>query len=325
MRPAPCPHRPFWLFIFLFLYFKSLSSSRLSSVWSSKRPSRTMGVPKRTVLITGCSAGGMGAALAKEFHSVGLLVIATARDTTKMTELTALGIETMELDVQSSTSIAACVAKIHSLDLLINNAGASYTMPIADIDIDEARKLFETNVWGCIAVTQAFLPLLMDSPKALIVNHTSIGAGMSIPFQGVYNASKAAMSMFSETMRLELEAFGISVVNLKTGGVQTNIVKNIQARTPRLPDNSIYLPAREAVESALRSEWVEKRGMGIPAEQWAKQVVAELLKEKPPTTIWKGESAWTASLLSWLPTRWFDGMMKSMTGLADVEKMLRLH
>lgn len=279
--------------------------------------------PSRTVLITGCSARGMGAALAKEFHAVGISVIATARDKNKMAELVTLDIKTLELDVQSADSIAACVQQVPQLDILINNAGASYTMPISDIDLVEARKLFETNVWGCIAVTQAFLPLLMKSPRALVVNHTSIGAGMSIPFQGVYNASKAAMSMFSETMRLELEGFGITVVNLKTGGVQTNIVKNIQARTPQLPENSIYTPAREAVESALRSEWVEKRGMGIPAEQWAKQVVAELLKEKPPTTIWKGESAWTASLLAWLPTRWFDGMVKTMTGLAEVEKLLR--
>lgn len=284
-----------------------------------------MKAPQRTVLITGCSAGGMGAALAKEFHAAGLSVIASARNTKKMAELADLGITTLELDVQSRTSIAACLQQVPRLDILINNAGASYTMPIADIDIDEARKLFETNVWGCIAVTQAFLPLLMKSSKALVVNHTSVGAGMSIPFQGVYNASKAAMSMISETMRLELEGFGISVVNLKTGGVQTNIVKNIQSRTPRLPEESIYSPAREAVESALRSEWVEKRGMGIPADQWAKQVVTELSRETPPMVIWKGESAWTASLLAWLPTRWFDRMIKSMTGLAEVEKILRQH
>lgn len=283
----------------------------------------TMETPNRTVLITGCSTGGMGAALAKEFHAAGLPVIATARDMKKMSELAALGIKTLELDVQSAASIAACVQHVPELSILVNNAGASYTMPVSDIDIAEARKLFETNVWGCIAVTQAFLPLLLKSPRALVVNHTSVGAGISIPFQGVYNASKAAMSMLSETMRMELEGFGISVVNLKTGGVQTNIVKNIQARTPRLPENSIYSPARKVVESAMRSEWVEKRGMGISAEQWAKQVVAELLKEMPPTVIWKGESAWTASLLAWLPTRWFDGMMKNMTGLAEVEKILR--
>ncbi|KAF2171556.1 hypothetical protein M409DRAFT_63778 [Zasmidium cellare ATCC 36951] len=282
-----------------------------------------METSKRTVLITGCSAGGMGAALAKEFHAAGLSVIATARDTTKMAELKALGIATLQLDVQSATSIAACVEKVPRLDILINNAGASYTMPVSDIDIAEARRLFDTNVWGCIAVTQAFLPLLMKSSQAVIVNHTSVGVGMSIPFQGVYNASKAAMSMFSKTMRLELEGFGIAAVNLKTGGVQTNIVKNIQARSPQLPKDSIYSPAREAVEAALRSEWVEKRGMGITAEQWAKQVVAELLKESPPAVVWKGESAWMASLLSWLPARWFDGMVKKMTGLVEIEKILK--
>jgi NADP-dependent 3-hydroxy acid dehydrogenase YdfG len=81
---------------------------------------------KRTVLITGCSDGGMGAALAKEFHQAGLHVIATARDVSKMTGLTSLGIETLPLDIQSESSIQACFAKVSDLDILINNAGAMY-------------------------------------------------------------------------------------------------------------------------------------------------------------------------------------------------------
>lgn len=134
---------------------------------------------KRTVLITGCSDGGMGAALAKEFHTAGLHVYATARDTSKMESLTALGIETLLLDIQSESSIEDCAKKVPRLDILINNAGAQYTMPIADISIPEAKKLFDLNVWGNIAMTQAFLPQLLKSSKAIVVNHTSVGAGTS--------------------------------------------------------------------------------------------------------------------------------------------------
>lgn len=282
-----------------------------------------MATSKRTVLITGCSDGGMGSELAKEFHKAGLLVVATARDVKKMSELIPLGIETMPLDVQSEASIAACVEKVKQLDILINNAGASYTMPIADVAISEAKKLFDTNVWGCIAMTQAFLPVLMKSSQAVIVNHTSVGAGLALPFQATYNASKAAMSMYSDTLRMELQPFGISVVNLKTGGVQTNIVKNVQAKNPELPPNSIYQPAKEVVEKALRGEWVEARGLGIPAQRWAREVVADLLKKNPPPVILRGESATLASLVSCFPSAWFDGTSKRMTGLEEAEKIIR--
>ena len=276
---------------------------------------------KRTVLITGCSDGGMGAALAKEFHQAGLHVIATARDVSRMAGLTSIGIETLPLDIQTESSIQACVTKISDLDILINNAGAMYTMPLSDLSIPRAKGLFDINVWGNIAVTQAFLPLLLKSTKPVVVNHTSAGAGMVIPFQSAYNASKAAMSVMSNAMRLELNAFGITIVELRTGGVKTNIAKNVQAQQPQLPDGSIYTPAKELVEKALMYEWFE--GMGVTPEQWAKEVVADLLKKNPPSVIWRGESAWGAWFGSFFPVAWFDGMLKKMVGLDKIEDIIR--
>lgn len=263
----------------------------------------------------------MGSALAKEFHSAGLHVYATARNASKMSSLTTLGIETLVLDVQSPSSIQACASTISGLDILMNNAGASYTMPISDISIPEAKDIFDLNVWGQIAVTQAFLPLLLKSPQGMIVNHTSVGATMSIPFQAVYNASKSAMSRFSDTLRLELQPFGVSVVELRTGGVKTNVVKNVQAKQPVLPEMSIYSPAKKVVEKALRVEYFD--GMGISAEQWAEQVVADLLKKTPPPVIWRGESAWLASFGRFFPFGWFDEMVRKMTGLDKVESIIR--
>src|ERR1700761_9055286 len=114
------------------------------------------------------------------------------RHLTKMESLKSLGIEMLQLDILSEASIKECVMKVPKLDILVNNAGATYTMALTDLSLQDGKKLFDTNVWGYLAVTQAFLPLLLKSPKAIVVNHTSVGAGMSIPFQGVYNASKAA-------------------------------------------------------------------------------------------------------------------------------------
>jgi len=122
-------------------------------------------------------------------------------------------------------------------------------MLLVDVSISEAKKLFDLNVWSHIAVTQALLPLLFESSKAMIVNQTSVGAITTLPFQAVYNASRAALAMLSDTLRLELQPFGIKVVDLKTGIVRTNILENLlELKQPALPKGSIYEPAKEVVE-----------------------------------------------------------------------------
>lgn len=164
----------------------------------------------RAVLITGCSDGGMGAALAEAFHEAGLAVYATARNPGKMKNLSSLGIATLQLDVESESSIAACVRQVPELDVLVNNAGQNFLMPVSDINIAEAKKIHDVNFWAHITVTQAFLPLLLKSKgPAMIVDQTSIGGVPTIPFREIDHSAKAAFIILSDTMRLELQPFGI--------------------------------------------------------------------------------------------------------------------
>ncbi|KAM7192610.1 short-chain dehydrogenase [Rhypophila sp. PSN 637] len=311
-----------------------------------------------TILITGCSSGGMGAALAIAFHRLGHHVFATARNPSKLAPLAEQGIETFALDITSPTSIAAAVTTVSSslkslsapgLNILINNAATSYSMPIADVSIPDAKNLFETNLWGHLAVAQAFLPLLLRSlsdtapagfPGAIIVNHTSVGSMAAIPFQGIYNASKAALAMLSETMRLEFEGCfpGLRVIDLKTAGVKTNIIENNNVNSLSsssggqagdiLPKGSIYDPARELVNRAM-SQVDLKDGMKVTAEEWADEVVPLLLGRNPPSVVWKGESAFMARLAVGLPRfgnhggGLFEGFLKKMTGLGEVERVIK--
>lgn len=280
-----------------------------------------MAATKKTVLITGCSEGGMGAALAVAFHEAGLRVIATARDVSKMASLSHAGMETLALDVLRPESISAAVGNVSSLDILVNNAGASYSMPVSDLDIDDAKKLFDVNVWAQIAVTQAFLPLLLAS-KGMVVNQTSVVGAAAVPFQAAYNASKAALSMFSDCMRLELEPFGVKVIDMKTGAVATNLIANQKALTPMsLPKGSIYGPARETVESAMRND--KMANAGTPADQWAKEVVGDLLKTCPPLVIWRGANARLGRFGTIMPHGMLDSTIKKMTGLDVVEQRVR--
>lgn len=119
-----------------------------------------------------------------------------------------LGIETTILDALSAESIKSFVAEVSrltdgALDILVNNAGGGYNMPVADIELDKARQLCELNVRSYIAVTEAFLPLLLRG-KGMIVNQTFVASVISTPHSSVYDASKAAAAMFSEHMRMEL-------------------------------------------------------------------------------------------------------------------------
>lgn len=146
------------------------------------------------MLITGCSEGGIGFALAQEFHRKGLRVFATARNLSKVQHLQDAGLEIIQIDVVDQASIKDAVATVSkltggTLDILVNNAGGGYQMPILDADLDEARKLFEVNVWGLLAVTQAFAPLLAEAAaqghKARIVNIGSVVSRVNVPWQGI--------------------------------------------------------------------------------------------------------------------------------------------
>lgn len=281
-----------------------------------------MSSSKRTVLITGCSDGGLGAALAVAFHNTGLHVYATARDTSKMKSLESLGIDTIQLDVQSESSITACVSQLSKLDMLVNNAGSNYVMPVADVSIPEAKKIFDLNLWSQIAVTQAFLPLLLKSSQAVIANQTSVSASCTIPYGAVYHSSKAALAMFTDTLRLELQAFGVSVVDLRTGAVKSGgIQKYVEAYKPTLPKGSIYEPARERVEKSLKLSGFQDSAM--PQDKWADQVVRDLLRKSPPAVIWRGESAQLARIGTFFPHGTMDGFAKKMVGLDEVERIIR--
>jgi NAD(P)-dependent dehydrogenase (short-subunit alcohol dehydrogenase family) len=307
---------------------------------------------KLNILITGCSPGGMGAALAVAFHNAGHHVYATARNPAKLSTLAEQGIQTVTLDVTSSTSIESAVSAVTAslpptkgLDILVNNAAGNYTMPVVDATLPAARELFDLNVWAQLAVTQAFLPLLLrstntssGSPKPdsdfqpLIVNHTSVGSKAALPFQGIYNASKAALAMLTSTMRMELAPFGIRVVDLKTAGVKTNIIANSNFNSApaggggggegeRLPAGSIFAPAREVVERIMSQEGLADRG--ITAEQWAGEVVGVLLGRNPPAEIWKGESALVARMAMSIPCDLAQSVVKKMTGLGEVEEIIK--
>ncbi|KAL1960387.1 hypothetical protein VTO42DRAFT_8347 [Malbranchea cinnamomea] len=249
---------------------------------------------KKTVLITGCSPGGIGHALALEFHGKGCYVIATARDISKLESLSSRGIKTLELDVTSPENIVKVKEEVTQitggkLDYLVNNAGRNYTVPALDIDLDEVREMFETNVFAVMRMCQVFTPLLIEA-KGCIVQIGSLAGIMPYVFGSTYNASKAALHAYSNTLRVELAPFGVRVVTIVTGGVKSNI-----ARVDRiLKEDSLYQPIKE--EYARRVKHSQE--VGMDTTQYAKSVTRQVLQSRPAKWIWEGGS----SRLVWFVT-----------------------
>lgn len=195
-------------------------------------------------------------------------------------------------------------------------------MPLVDVSLERARQVFELNVFSVLAMTQAFMPLLLKSEHgAMVVNNTSISSVVTVPMTGVYNASKAAAAMITDNLRLELAPFKIRVVDLKTGAVRSGFYDNMNSRIkPALPDNSIYAVARAEVEKSMLTGCVSEKDM-VKADVWAGQVVEGLLLKEPELRIWKGGNSW----LTWvakrfMPFTFLDGEMNKMGALDAVKK-----
>ncbi|KAF7189723.1 Short-chain dehydrogenase RED1 [Pseudocercospora fuligena] len=258
---------------------------------------------RKTVLITGCSPGGIGHSLALEFHRQNFRVFATARKTSSISDLESKGIETVSLEATQESSIQALASEISSrtsgkLDYLVNNAGRNYTVPATDIELSEVRETFETNLFAVMRLCQIFTPMLIES-KGTTVQIGSLAAILPYVFGSVYNASKAALHAYSETLRVELAPFDVKVVTVVTGGVKSNI-----ARTKRtLPENSIYLPIRDMYEERL----VHSQSNGVPNEEYAKGVVNQLLKSPGKDRIWEGGKSWLVWFVYTFLPRWVMG------------------
>ncbi|KAI0392006.1 putative short-chain dehydrogenase/reductase [Xylariaceae sp. FL0594] len=301
----------------------------------------------KTVLITGCSAGGLGAALAVAFHEAGCRVYATARTPSKIPEsLTSLpNVEVLALDVTDERAIGECVAKIKTariqqrksvgkgsegsegsggrgLDILVNNAGAGFLMPVLDTPIEEARKTFEVNFWGVLAMVKAFAPLLIDSGGGgVVVNVASIAGAVPLPWQAIYNSSKAAVAMLSETLRLELSSLGVRVVTAMVGAVETDIYNKQHQQHFALPASSLYLPAEEAIK--WRAAGGHQADIEEPAEVTAGNIVRDVLGSGESGggggKIWRGGRAGATRLASCvMPQAEIDKRMMERSGFEEL-------
>ncbi|KAJ2977729.1 hypothetical protein NUW58_g7722 [Xylaria curta] len=257
---------------------------------------------QKTVLVTGCTPGGIGHGICLEYHRQGLHVIATARRPEVLAELAELGMSTVALDVTDAESIRKCrdeVAKINGgkLDILVNNAGRTHTHPALDVSLPDVRATFETNVFSIMAMVQAFIDQLITA-KGLIINISSLSSITPYLFGSVYCASKAAVSAYSRTLRLELAPFGVRVMVSMTGTVKSNTASQGHRV---LPDDSLYQKVKHIFEWRLV---FSQNSDTMDTATFARKLVADSLRSESP--------GWLRSLIGRPDWFWYGGLARSV-------------
>ncbi|KAI0465971.1 putative short-chain dehydrogenases/reductase [Xylaria cf. heliscus] len=275
-----------------------------------------------TVLITGCNDGGLGAAMAKVYRTKGFKVFATVRNIAKARTLGETnGIEILELEVTSKESIRRCAKKIAditggSLDILVNNAGVAGVMPILDLDLDKAKRLYDVNVWAQLAMVQEFAPLLIKA-KGTVCNISSVSGELIFAWGGSYNSSRAATTAFSETLRIEMAPLGVRVVTVILGAVETPGNDPSTKGDIELPVTSYYQKIRDVINQHYKGLIFTKK-QNVDAA--ANNVVNDLLKGGS-IFIRRGEASTTSWLgTTLLPHAWFTSLINGGSGLDKLRR-----
>ncbi|KAJ7565459.1 hypothetical protein O6H91_02G062000 [Diphasiastrum complanatum] len=274
----------------------------------------------QVVLITGCSSGGIGSALAVAFADRGCQVVATSRSLESMHTLqNHPHVTTCALDVTVDESIAAAVEfvleKYGRIDILVNNAGVHCTAPVAELPLSLLESTFATNVFGPLKLIQAVTPHFVVKGRGKIVNLGSIAGFAFGPWVGGYSASKVAIHALTDALRIELKPFGIDVVLVVPGAIQSNIGANSTSIFNRLPPFKIYQP----FEASLRARAVLSQHSGsTPRLELAQKTVDAILQKKPPRCFLYGCFSTLYALLYYAPLWLRDWYFLRASGISSV-------
>ena len=236
------------------------------------------------VLITGASSG-IGLACAQHLHRQGYRVYGTSRKAPWPSLLRpseaqpANSFVLLPLDVTQKSSVKQVVEAIWEregrLDVVVNNAGIALVGSVEDTSLEEAQTEFDTNFFGVLRVCRAVLPLMRQQRSGCIVNISSIAAAIGIPFQSVYSASKAALEALTKSLRMEVQPYGIRVVLVQPGDIDTGIAARRQKT--QAARGSIY---QERLDRALAV--MEKDEMAGPPPETVALLVERIIKTPHP-------------------------------------------
>lgn len=268
---------------------------------------------KKTALVTGASSG-MGKAIALRLIKDGYQVYAAARNVDQMSDLARLGAKRLRMDVSKEEDIVAGVDTIliqtGGVDVLVNNAGFGLYGPVEEIGIDEARYQFEVNVFGAARLTQLLLPAMRAKKKGHIINITSMGGKMYSALGAWYHATKHALEGWSDCLRLEVASFGIKVVIVEPGVIETGFGDGATESIVKRSASGPYGKMVQMVAQSIKKTYGQ--GKGSDPSVIANVVAKAVGSSNPKTRYAAGKMAkMLISMRVWLGDRIFDRLILS--------------
>ena len=257
------------------------------------------------VLVTGTSTG-IGEATALHLDRLGFTVFATVRTDRDGDMLSSKGSERLHpilMDVTDGGTIALAKEQVTRVvgDLglvgLVNNAGFGFTSPLEFVPLDELRRLFEVNVFGLLAVTQSFLPLLRQA-HGRIVNISSAATFFIAPFHGTYAASKWSVNALSKALRLELRPLGVQVSLIVCGKIKTPMWEKAGSLSKRItqPFPSVAWTLYGSQYNRLRDYFSRMEHAGITPEKVSRTISHVLTVRRVKSTYFVGPDAWVFAI-----------------------------
>ncbi|MFB1062526.1 SDR family oxidoreductase [Natrinema sp. H-ect4] len=274
---------------------------------------------KKSVLITGCSSG-IGRATARAFLAEDWQVFATARNVDDIDDLEEAVCETLALDVTDPEQVASVVEETvdiaGSIDCVVNNAGYAQMGPLEDVATVDLHRQFDVNVYGPHRLTRAALPHMRAQGEGCIVNVSSVIGRISMPGAGAYAGSKHALEAMSDALRGEADEFGIDVVVIEPGPVETNFSDRVD---DELPEDE-RTPAYESLYELYDDAQLIGGGSGGPfasdPEDIAEAILESATSPDPPARYPVGPLAQYGLYARYLPDRLRDAVYGILRKLA---------
>lgn len=228
----------------------------------------------RVALVTGASSG-IGLATAKTLVDKGYRVLGTTRDPTRLADdVRVPGVEYVALDLTDPASIEACAAAVGAVDVLVNNAGESQFGALEEVPLDAIERLFQTNVFGAVRLTQLLVPGMRERGFGRVVMVGSMLGSFPLAFRSSYSASKSAIRTFATASRHELSPYGVWLTTVEPGSIATGISDR---RTTYLADGSPYARDYNTVLNILNGN----EAKGISAARVAATVLTAIEADPP--------------------------------------------
>ena len=230
---------------------------------------------QKVVLITGASSG-VGQSTARLLSQKGYRVFGTSRNPASAEAIPT--VEMLALDVRTDASVLACVTavvnRVGRIDVLVNNAAYELAGALEEISLEEAKAQFETNFFGVVRMVRAVVPSMRQQRQGQIINVGSLSGVSSIPFMGIYSASKFALEGYTEALRMELKPFNIHVSLTQAGFLKTPMMDKRQVSAARLKEYDAW---RERAFTAIRDQ--EEKA---PGPQLVAETVLKIISSKTP-------------------------------------------